>query len=84
VTIHEKIMRMASLILLWVAVILFVTGFAVQIAARLGSTDLYSGESGLSVFEFLTALHTGLSSAVLPLIGSAVVWFMQNGKGGPK
>jgi hypothetical protein len=84
VSFHETIMRRASLILLWVAVVLFVTGFAEPIMARTGSPDPYSGESGLSPFQLLTALHTGLSSAVLPLIGSAVVWFMQSGKGGAK
>ena len=81
---HETIMRKASLILLWVAVILFAIGIAVGIAGRLGSSDPYSSESGLSLCGFLGALHTGLSSAVLPFIGSAVVWFMQNGKGGSK
>ena len=81
---HETIMHRASVILLWMTIILFIVSVAEQIAARTGSPDPYSSESGFSAFQLLTAPHTGISSAVLPLIGSAVVWFMQNGKGGAK
>jgi hypothetical protein len=84
VNFHETIVHRASVILLWMAIIEFIAGFAEAIAARTGSSDPYSGESGFSALQFLTPLHTGISSAVLPFIGSAVVWLMQNGKGGAK
>jgi len=79
---HESIMRAASVILLWAAIILFVIGFAVPIALTMEPTNPYSSDSGMTLLKFLQALHGGLSTASLPFIGSAVVWFMQNGRSG--
>jgi hypothetical protein len=83
-TIHETLMRKASLLLFWVAIIMFILGFAVPLAATTSSTSPYGSGESLDLLQFLNALHGGVSSAILPFIGSAVIWFMQNGKGETK
>jgi hypothetical protein len=81
-TIHETFMRKASLLLFWAAIVTFILGFAIPLSASMPAISPYGGSENFTVLQFLNAVHGGVSSAILPFIGSAVVWFMQDRKGG--
>ena len=77
----ETMMRLAAPVLFWIAILLFVFGFATPLAVEVPQFgDL--GGSAISIATVISALYQGLSSAVWPFMGAAIVWNLQRRVGG--
>lgn len=77
---YERMMRDASLVLFWMAVLLFVGGFAMSVLQDLPEFSPYGG-NGLSVRSVVTAIYSALSAAVWPFMGAGIIWTLQRRRG---
>ena len=74
----EYMMRRSAPVLFWTAVLLFIGGVANSLLA---DRQMVS-ESILDADSFVRGIYTGLSAASFPFLGAALIWTLQNRRGG--
>jgi len=78
-TFYHSCMRYASAILFWIAVLLFLFMTIVSLQGlwpEIGqdASSIYSGSQVSAVNAILRSLSAGMTSAVWPLFGAALLW----------
>ena len=74
---YERMMRNASQILFWVAVLLFIGGVAMPLLMAGNPVTAYGGSSGITLRDLVVAIDQGLNSAVWPFFGAGLIWTLQ-------
>ena len=76
-SLHELAMRRASEILFWVAVLLFLGGFATPLLLGMSEINTYSPAPGVTPGTLVTAIFQGLNAAVWPFTGAGLIWVLK-------